>query len=203
MNVPTALERTGDFSQTCQVTIGIVYYADGKHGTGPCSVANNPNPTVKAFTVYDPSSINMATGTRTAFPNPTGLGNVIPSASISKYAQAIFALMPLPDNPATGTVSSDSNNFVKKEVQRDLYGGYMIRLDQARKEETFTLDHNIVLNPRMILDLKYNVLNNYQNAFSGSANYNDSTLGLSSNYIGQMPLQGRPLFHGGGERRRE
>jgi hypothetical protein len=234
MNVPTALERTGDFSQTCQVTSGIVYYADGKHGTGPCSVANNPNPTVKAFTVYDPTSINMATGTRTAFPNPTGLGNVIPSASISQYAQAIFALMPLPDNPATGTVSSDSNNFVKKEVQRDLYGGYMIRLDQAwnnsnhsyanisrnnfsevslnpfggfandvlnsldqaRKEETFTLDHNIVLNPRMILDLKYNVLNNYQNAFSGSANYNDSTLGLSSNYIGQMPLQGLPLFTG-------
>jgi hypothetical protein len=232
MNVPTALERQGDFSETCQVTSGIVYYADGNHGTGPCTGKAGIAP--QPFTVYDPASINMSTGNRTAFPNPTGLGNVIPSASISPYAKAIFALMPLPDNPATGTVSSDSNNFVKKEAQRDLYTGYMIRLDQAwnnsnhsyanisrnnfsevsldpfggfandvlnsldqaRKEETFTLDHNIVLNPRMVLDLKYNVLNNYQNAFSGSANYNDSTLGLSSNYIGQMPLQGLPLFTG-------
>ena len=239
MNLPTALERQGDFSQTCQVTNSIVYYADGNHGTGPCSVVDskgNPvtNPTVKPFTIYDPTTINMSTGTRTAFSNPTGLGNVIPSARISQYAQAVFALMPLPDNPATGTVSSDSNNFVKKESQRDIYAGYMIRLDhawnnsnhsyanisrnhftevsfnpfggfandvlnsfdQARKEETFTLDHNIVLNPRMVLDLKYNVLNNYQNAFSGTANFNASTLGLSSTYISQMPLQGMPLFTG-------
>jgi hypothetical protein len=145
-----------------------------------------------------------------------------------------MALIPPPDTAPDLAISSDANNFVKKEVQRDLYGGYMIRLDQAwnnsnhsyanisrnnwteasfnpfggfandvlnsfdqaRKQETFTLDHTIVLNPRMVLDLKYNILNAYGNAFSGSANYNASTLGLSSNYINQMPLQSIPLFTG-------
>src|SRR6266702_446263 len=223
MTVPSALERKGDFSQTCQVTNGIIY------GNGPCTTTKTPIPATQAFTVYDPTTINTTTGNRTAF-----AGNLIPSARISPFATAIMALIPMPDRAPDLNISSDANNFVKKEVQRDIYGGYMIRLDhawnnsnhsyanisrnhfkevsfnpfggfandvlnsfdQARKEETFTLDHNIVLNPRMILDLKYNVLNNYQNAFSGSANLNASTLGLSSNYISQMPLQGIPLFTG-------
>jgi hypothetical protein len=143
-------------------------------------------------------------------------------------------LIPLPDRAPDLGISSDANNFVKKEVQRDVYGGYTIRLDhawnnsnhsyanisrnnwteasfnpfggfandiinsfnQARKQQIATLDHNIVLNPRMVLDLKYSVLNNYGGAFSPSAHYNDSSLGLSSNFISQMPIQGIPLFTG-------
>jgi hypothetical protein len=232
MNVPSALERKGDFSQTCQVTSGIVYYGDGTHGTGPCSVLGNSNPPVKPFTIYDPTTINLSTGNRIPFPNPTGLGNQI--STISPFATAIFNLMPLPDVAATGTVSSDSNNFKKNEVQRDRYQGYIIRLDQAwnnsnhsyanisfnnwnelsldpfggfagdvlnsliqaRKEKILTLDHNIVLNPRTILDLRYSILNNFNTTVSGSANYNPSALGLSSTYLGEMQLQGLPGFTG-------
>jgi hypothetical protein len=223
MTVPSLLERQGDFSQTCQVTNGIIY------GNGHCTTTKTPTPATQPFTVYDPATINTTTGNRTAF-----TGNLIPSTRISPFATAIMALIPPPDTAPDLAISSDANNFVKKEVQRDLYGGYMIRLDQAwnnsnhsyanisrnnwteasfnpfggfandvlnsfdqaRKQETFTLDHTIVLNPRMVLDLKYNILNAYGNAFSGSANYNASTLGLSSNYINQMPLQSIPLFTG-------
>ena len=220
MTVPSLLERQGDFSQTCFVTSGIVY------GTGGGCIGNGKS-APQPFTVYDPSTINTTTGNRTAFP----LNKI---ANISPFATAIMALIPPPDVAPTLTVSSDSNNFLKKEVQRDLYGGYSIRLDQAwnnsnhsyanisrnswteaslnpfggfandvlnsfnqaRKQEIFTLDHNIVLNPRMVLDLKYSVLNAYGNAFSPAAKYDDSTLGLSSTYISQMPEQGIPLFTG-------
>jgi hypothetical protein len=221
MTVPSLLERQGDFSQTCFVTSGIIY------GNGGCTTTKTPAPAIQPFTVYDPSTIDTTTGNRTAF-----FQNKI--TNISPFATAIMALIPPPDRaPDLGT-SSDANNFVKKEVQRDLYHGYTIRLDQAwnnsnhsyanisrnswteaslnpfggfandvlnsfnqaRKQEIFTLDHNIVLNPRMVLDLKYSILNAYGNAFSPSANYNDSSLGLSSNYISQMPEQGIPLFTG-------
>jgi hypothetical protein len=224
MTVPSLLERQGDFSQTCFVTSGIIY------GTGGgCTTTKTPVPATQQFTVYDPATINTTTGNRTAF-----AGNVIPSTRISPFATAILALIPLPDRaPDLGT-SSDANNFVKKEVQRDVYGGYTIRLDQAwnnsnhsyanisrnnwteasfnpfggfandvlnsfnqaRKQEIATLDHNIVLNPRMVLDLKYSVLNAYGGAFSPSAHFNDSSLGLSSNFINQMPIHGIPLFTG-------
>jgi hypothetical protein len=220
MTVPSLLERQGDFSQTCFVTSGIVY------GTGGGCTGNGKSAT-QPFTVYDPSTINTTTGNRTAF-----FQNKI--TNISPFATAIMALIPPPDVAPTLTVSSDSNNFIKKEVQRDLYSGYSIRLDQAwnnsnhsyanisrnnwteaslnpfggfandvlnsfnqaRKQEIFTLDHNVVLNPRMVLDLKYSVLNAYGNAFSPAAKYDDSTLGLSSTYISQMPEQGIPLFTG-------
>lgn len=222
MTVPSLLERQGDFSQTCFVTSGIVY------GTGGGCIGNGKSAT-QPFTVYDPATINTTTGNRTAFS-----GNLIPSGRISPFATAILALIPPPDRAPDLGISSDANNFVKKEVQKDVYGGYTIRLDhawnnsnhsyanisrnswteasfnpfggfandvlnsfnQARKQEIATLDHNIVLNPRMVLDLKYSVLNAYGNAFSPSAHYDATSLGLSSTYISQMPEQGIPLFTG-------
>jgi Carboxypeptidase regulatory-like domain len=235
MNIPSALERTGDFSQTCQVTNGVVYYGDGNHGTGPCTGKTGVAP--QPFHIYDPTS-NIGMTARTLFPiNSAGTGYQIPATRISPFATAIFKLMPLPDPttaPPNFAVSSDTNNFKKNEVQRDRYQGYIIRLDQAwnnsnhsyanisfnnwneasfnpfggfagdvlnsfdqaRKEKILTLDHNIVLNPRTILDLKYSILNNFNTTVSGSANYNPSTLGLSSTYLGEMQLQGMPGFTG-------
>jgi hypothetical protein len=221
--VPSALERTGDFSQTCQVTSGIIY------GSGNCSSTSNPTQTPKPFIVYDPLTIDPKTGNRTPFQ-----GNVIPANRISPFAKAIFALLPLPNKTNDIYTSSNANNYLKNETQRDKFASYLGRvdqawnnanhsyvnvnsndfievslnpfggfandilnsLDQARKQRSVTLDHNLVLNPRMVLDLKYSILNSYGNAFSGSAGYDVSTLGLSSNYIGQMFLPSIPLFTG-------
>src|ERR1035437_5548438 len=73
--VPSALERTGDVSQTCQPTSGIIY------GNGHCTTTKTPPVAPSAFTVYDPATINTSTGNRTAF-----AGNVIPSGRISPSA---------------------------------------------------------------------------------------------------------------------
>ena len=207
MTLPSALERTGDFSQSTQTTAGVQY----------------------PITVYDPTTIDPKTGNRTPFP-----GNKIPDSRISSFTKAIFALMPLPDTAPVTATSSDANNFRKKEVQRDKFGSYATRVDQAwnnsnhsyanisintwsensfnpfggfagdilnslgqtRKQKTFTLDHNIVISPQLLLDLKYNILNSYGSSASGSAPYDVSQLGLSSAYIGQMPVQSIPLITG-------
>jgi hypothetical protein len=219
MTLPSQAERNGDFSKTCQVTSGIIY------GNAGCTSTTNPTQTPKAFAVYDPTTVD-ANGNRTPF-----LNNQVP---VSDFAKAIFALMPLPNSPSDLSISSDANNFVKNEVQRDKFTSSSIRADQAwnnsnhsyasinfnnwseisynpfggfandilnslwqaRKQETFTLDHNVVISPKLVLDLKYNILNGYFNSYSGSTGYNVSKLGLSSTYAGQMPLQSIPLITG-------
>lgn len=202
MTLPSMLERGGDFSQSFQRTSGVQY----------------------PITVYDPSTVD-ANGNRTVF---TG------KVPVSQFAQAIFALMPQPDTPPDTTVSSDSNNYKKKEVQRDKMSTYAVRADQAwnnsnhsyanvsfnnwneisynpfggfandilnslwqtRRQRIVTLDHNVVISPTLLLDMKYNVLSSFGSSYSGSAGYNDSALGLSSGYIGQMTLQSIPLITG-------
>ena len=205
MSLPTMAERSGDFSQSFQVTSGVKY----------------------AAVIYDPLTIDPTTGNRTPFS-----GNKIPSSRISPFAAGIYALMPPPDNAGDGQ-TSDSNNYQKREVQRDKMTSSAIRLDktwnnanhsyanvsfnnwtegsynpfggfagdilnaliQARRQETFTLDHNIVVSPKLLLDLKYNVLNSYGSSYSPSRSFSDSTLGLSSAFISQMPLySGIPLL---------
>lgn len=205
MSLPTMAERSGDFSQSFQVTSGVKY------------------PVV----VYDPLTIDPKTGNRQPFP-----GNKIPDSRISPFAKGIFALLPAPDNAGDGT-TSDSNNYQKREVQRDKFISNAIRLDhawnnanhsyanisfnnwsessynpfggfagdilnaliQARRQESFTLDHNIVVSPKVLVDLKYNVLNSFGSSYSPSRTYDDTKLGLSSNFISQMPLySGIPLL---------
>ena len=220
MSLPTMAERQGDFSQSCQVTSGVIYGSL----SSPCSVPNNPNAPHVPLVIYDPSTIDPATGNR----QPFALNHV----SVSAFAKGIFALMPPPDNAGDGT-TSDNNNYQKREVQRDKFISNAIRLDQtwnnanhsyanisfnnwtegsynpfggfagdilnaldqARRQESFTLDHNIVVTPKLLVDLKYNILNSFGSSYSPSRTYDDTQLGLSSTFISQMPLySGIPLI---------
>jgi len=75
--VPTAAERTGDFSQS-------LYKASA-------------SATPVQWTMYDPLSTNLSTGVRTPFPN-----NVIPASIISPIGRNIASYFPLPTSaPAT------------------------------------------------------------------------------------------------------
>src|SRR5580658_3063571 len=67
LSVPTALERTGDFSQSLSTQ---------KNGLQQV--------------MYDPSSTNLTTGVRTAFP-----GNVIPSSRLSQIGLNLASFYPL------------------------------------------------------------------------------------------------------------
>jgi len=110
MSLPTKDERNGDYSASYQVVSGTTY------------------PT----TVYDPLTYNSTTGQRTAF-----AGNVIPTARESAFAKAIFALMPQPDNAGDGA-NSDSNNYLKRELQDDKFAGQTLRVDQSWQHNQHT-----------------------------------------------------------------
>ncbi len=117
MNLPTLAERNGDFSQS---------FITG---------STLPNPTGhNAIQVYDPTTVNPATGLRQQFTN-----NIIPANRISPIAKALFALMPAPNNPAgnDGT-SSDGSDFIRDEVKEDVFNSYIGRVDHAESEKHHT-----------------------------------------------------------------
>jgi hypothetical protein len=107
MSIPTMAERTGDFSKsfTTTTTSGVK--------------------TTYATQLFDPATINSTTMNRTAF-----AGEVIPSNRISATAQAYLALLPAPDNAGDGA-NTDSNNYIKREVQADKFDEYALRFDQS------------------------------------------------------------------------
>jgi hypothetical protein len=85
--VPTALERTGDFSQSLSTT---------KNGTQE--------------TMYDPLSTNLTTGTRTPF-----AGNVLPASRISPIGLALASYYPTPN--LTTTYYGQPNQTVAVNTQ--------------------------------------------------------------------------------------
>jgi hypothetical protein len=95
--VPTALERTGDFSQsfTTQTVGGVL--------------------TKYPIQVYDPLTVNTATGNRTLFPN-----NQIPNNRLSPIAQNMLKFIPLPNTPSDGT-SNTSNDYAPPSVRLDTF----------------------------------------------------------------------------------
>ena len=89
--VPTALERTGDFSQT--------YNANGT-----LDVIYNP---YSSHLVTDSSGITYYT--RDPFP-----GNVVPANLMDPVGQKILALYPLPNRPDLGPGPNDNGNYFKQ-----------------------------------------------------------------------------------------
>ena len=115
MNVPTAAERAGDFSQS--------FITNTTLGAGPFPVL-----------VYDPLTANATTGARSMFP-----GNIIPASRISPIAKAIYALLPLPNNPVPTTSANDeTNNYIRNEPKIDVFNSYIARLDKAFNEKNHT-----------------------------------------------------------------
>jgi hypothetical protein len=102
ISVPTAQERTGDFSQSYTTSSGQSY----------------------PIIPYDPVTIDPKTGNRQRFP-----GAVIPSGRISPIAAAYLAMLPLPNQSSDGT-SSDGNNFVMNSPKVDLFSSWLARFDQ-------------------------------------------------------------------------
>lgn len=107
--VPTAAERTGDFSQFLQTNNAL--------GTNPCD-----GTTVYYGQIFDPSSTRIVNGRpcRTAFPN-----NQIPATSISPVAANILKYYPAPQN------SNIVNNYTINSPYPINNTTYTIRIDQS------------------------------------------------------------------------
>jgi hypothetical protein len=209
VNVPTAAERTGDFSQSYTYSAGVKY----------------------PINIYDPNTVVCTNSpTCTAFARTQFSSNMIPSARLDPVAVAMMALLPLPDAPPLTTSGNDVNNYVRHEVQNDKMVTYALRLDKAwnnanhsyinvrqnnwselsldpfgpafylnnyyqtRLNRGVTLDHSVALNKDMLLDLSYNIIRYLPDTFNGSAGINPTTLGYSSNYASQMQLPSIPLI---------
>ena len=111
--MPTAAERTGDFSRLLSLNTGS-----------------------KNYTLYDPSTgvLNGSVVTRTAFP-----GNIIPKSRLNPVAlNFVNQFMPLPNLPGN---YDDTNNFITPEHVVNQYDSYSGRADyylSVRDKLTFS-----------------------------------------------------------------
>lgn len=204
MSLPTALERTGDYSQSF-TTLGTTRFP---------------------VTIYDPLTYNPLTGTRQPF-----LNNKIDPARIDPVAKAVYALLPLPDNVGDGT-STDSNNFIKRNVQNDSFRSYQGRFDQTWNdrnvsylsvrynnlfEEAYnpfggnnplqgqdlirinygaTADHTITITPKLVADLRYNITRYESTSQANGAGLSPTTLGFNQSLAGLSQLASLPQLTG-------
>lgn len=114
-SVPTAAERSGDFSQD--------YYGTNSAGQPEVQTIYNPLTTTEtAPGVY----------TRTAFP-----GNIIPANDINPIAKAVLSYIPAPNT--VGNAVTHAGNFVNQPDQRkfiDLFPEFSGRIDYNISDKT-------------------------------------------------------------------
>ena len=116
--VPTAAERTGDFSAL---------------------LAPKLNPQGTSYAIYDPATgvVSSTHVSRTPFPN-----NIIPASRINPIAQNYLKYFPLPNAPG---LPNGQQNFVTDTIDSDSYDNEMGRLDinlSDRHKLSFDAHHN-------------------------------------------------------------
>ena len=203
ISVPTAAERTGDFSQSFTTQSGVRY----------------------PIQVYDPLSVD-ANGNRTLFP-----GMQIPSTRLSPIAQHILAYLPLPNTPSDPTGNA-SNNYVPPSVRLDTYRALSVRGDQnwndyhrsfvivrwghlvehtgdtfgltniaagnytERSPKNVGLDHVWTLSPNKVLDLRF-AINRYEEpGYDAGARFDPTKLGFSKSYESLLAVPAFPRVTG-------
>lgn len=183
--VPTAAERTGDFSQL--LSLGSKYQ------------------------IYDPASIKSAgAGRFSRLPLP---GNIIPASRLDPMAQKMLGFFPMPN--AAGTVDGRNNytdpqprnidyHSVTARVDQvindrnRLYGSFTSSflletwgkafhndaMGQARNRihHGFALDDVMTLRPDMVLDLRYGITRFVLHERPQSIGFDPSTLGFPTSF---------------------
>jgi hypothetical protein len=200
-SVPTALERTGDFSQSFTTQAGVRY----------------------PIQIYDPYSVD-ANGNRTLYP-----GMVIPKSALSPIAQKILAYIPLP-NAAGDPTSNASNNFVSSATRQDKFPVISVRGDQnwnnahhsfvsvrwAHLHEFIDdffhnaatgnyqeripmgvgLDHVWTVSSNKVLDLRFNVNRYGQPNYDKGSGFDPTQLGFSPSFVSQLVKPSFPRITG-------
>ena len=199
LTVPTAAERTGDFSQLLTLS-------------APLS----------PVTIYDPSSavLNGTIVTRTAFP-----GNKIPANKLNGIAQQYLQFFPAPivtaltradgfQNFANTSNTKDgfTNEFGRMDInwsnrthtyfnlrhtdyfqtKNDYFQNISTGSNLSRANDGGSLDQIVTLNGSNVFDIRLNFTRMYEDHSAPSAGFNPSTLGFPSYLSGnaqylQMP----------------
>jgi hypothetical protein len=119
VTMPTALERTGDFSQSVNSTNAKVFVRDPLR-TGNC------NATDQSACFRDPSRATAA--------NPLGL-QIIPLARLNSSGQALLAYFPLPNTPGGRTAAGGAYNYVVQSPVDVPKRSQVIRFDLKPSEK--------------------------------------------------------------------
>jgi hypothetical protein len=205
-SVPTALERTGDFSQSFTTRQG--------------------DPTHVPITVYDPRTTDPVTGVRQPFP-----GNKIPVDRMDPIALKILQFIPLP-NKASDPTGSAVNNYVPSSTRNNQMASVVLRVDHNFSDNNKTylslrwnhedellgndfnnvstgstgtrinrglgLDHVWVWSPTRVLNVRFNVTEFEEPTANNGAGFNPTQLGFSPSYVSQMEALSFPRICGAG-----
>jgi len=206
LSLPTGLERDGDFSQTFTTQV-----VGGQRIRYPVQV-------------YDPVSVNPATGYRTLFPNMR-----IPASRLSKVGQNILTYVPLPNTPNDGT-STDANDFVPHSTRQNKMADITVRGDQTwnNSHKSFAtvrwyhedelsddyflnpftgayqhrmtrgagLDHVWTMSASRILDLKANVTRYEEPNNDHGVGFDPAALGFPESFTLQQAVKAAPRISG-------
>lgn len=202
-SVPTALQRTGDFSQT--------YNSSGKLVTiyNPFSTEINPS--------------NPSQYIRTPFPN-----NVIPSSMIDPVAKAIMAYYPMPNT--AGSQYTNANNYLNNAPVVVNAGQGSARIDQNVNDRyrffgrfgwmltdltqpnsygnvasggtgavgttkfhnwSFAFNNTVILSPKELLTINYGFARWFQLRETLSYGFNNASLGFPAAFVNAITI---PMF---------
>jgi hypothetical protein len=208
MSIPTMLERTGDFSQS--FTTATVNGVVTKYPTQ----------------IYDPLSIDQTSGNRTLFPGnaipasrispigtallkflppPDNAGDGANSDSNNyvkretqndKFSGYTWRFDQNWNNANNSYVTLRYNTW--NELSYDPFGPQNIfnGIYQKRVNYGSTADHNIVLSPTLLLDLRYNLTRWDGSSYSSSAGVNPTTVGFSQSFAALQQLPSIPEIQG-------
>ena len=200
-SVPTALERTGDFSQSFTTQNGQRF----------------------PILVYDPKSVD-AKGNRTLF-----LNNIIPKDRLSPIALNILSYVPAA-NTAGDPTSSSSNNFISSATRQDTFPVVSVRGDhywnekhrsfaairwahlreflddffhnaatgnfQERIPESLGLDHVWTLSANKVLDLRFTVNRYGQPNYDKGSGFDPTQLGFPASLAASLVKASFPRIVG-------
>jgi len=197
--VPTALERTGDFSAS--------------------RVRSGAN--VLPVTIYDPASTRLegSTFVRTPYPN-----NQIPASSIDPIARQLVSQYPLPNAPGDAVTGAANHLLSFKDPVFD--NGYVWKIDHRfssrhsvffryswrefgvdrqgafksaitgdidrRRAPGVAFDDTFVLNPTTVLNFRYGLARFKTLSRSDNLGADMAALGFSPSYIALLPFQAIP-----------
>jgi hypothetical protein len=207
ISVPTALERTGDFSQSFTTQT-----VNGQLQRYPIQV-------------YDPQTVN-AKGDRQLFP-----GNAIPKTRLNPISQNILGYVP-PPNSVSDPTGNAVNNYVPPAVRTDEYPLLTIRADQnwndnhrsfatihwasltetsgdnfgpgniasggytTRVDKSLGLDHVWILNQNRVLDLRFGITRYEEGSHDAGAGFDPTKLGFPADFSSKLSVPSFPHITG-------
>jgi len=200
-SVPTAEQRSGDFSTSTAVSGG----------------RRVP------LTMYDPFTKDPATGARQAYP-----GNRIPASRISPIAAKVLSFVALPNLAEDPALATGANNFVPNTPAVDTIDSAVTRLDHqfGPRHKVFAtlrwnhweesignvfhnpatgslatrinrgagLDDVYVFGPRTVLNVRYGLTRWESPSVSDGFGFDPAALGFAPSLVSRLPVKAFPTF---------